>query len=145
MGDGLGCTRSFPIQKSEGVRDGCVGFPAGSLSPNAFDPLLAGGLEVSLILERRIGFGRQADFLVLAASWFAFGSLFQTEHIPPSIFIAWVLLTTALLVISLDAIGYFDRYTPQPELSGVLSLFLALPFSAFLARWVVARVTETPL
>jgi lipopolysaccharide/colanic/teichoic acid biosynthesis glycosyltransferase len=100
---------------------------------------------MNLSIERRIGFGRQADFLVLAASWFAFGSLFKTVQTPPSLFVSWVLITTALLVLSLDAIGYFDRYTPQPELSGVLSLLLALPFSAFAARWLVAWATKAPL
>jgi lipopolysaccharide/colanic/teichoic acid biosynthesis glycosyltransferase len=100
---------------------------------------------VNLSIERRIGFGRQADFLVLAASWFAFGSLFETAQIPAGVFTSWVLLTTAILVVALDAIGYFDRYTPQPELSGVLCLFLAIPFSAFFARAVVSAVTRTPL
>ena len=41
--------------------------------------------------------------------------------------------------------GYFERYTPQPELSGVLSLLLALPVSAFCARWMVAWASKEPL
>ncbi len=100
---------------------------------------------MNLSLERRFGFGRQADFLVLAASWFAFGSLFETVQTPAPLFTAWVFLTTALLVLLLDAIGYFDRYTPQPELSSVLSLLIALPLSAFAARWIIAWMSKSPL
>jgi lipopolysaccharide/colanic/teichoic acid biosynthesis glycosyltransferase len=100
---------------------------------------------MNLSMERRIGFGRQADFVVLAASWFAFGSIFETVHTSPPLFLTWVVLATLLLVISLDAIGYFERYTPQPELSSVISLFLALPFSALGARWVIARLSHAPM
>jgi lipopolysaccharide/colanic/teichoic acid biosynthesis glycosyltransferase len=100
---------------------------------------------VNLSLERKMGFGRQADFLVLAASWFAFGSLFQSGHTPTGLFIAWVLLTTSLLILFLDAIGYFDRHIPQPELSGVLSLFIALPLAAFCSRWIIAWIAQSPL
>jgi lipopolysaccharide/colanic/teichoic acid biosynthesis glycosyltransferase len=101
-------------------------------------------LEVNLSLERRIG-GRQADFLVLATSWLTFGRLFRTVDMPQGLFLAWTLLTTVLLILALDGIGYFERYTPQPELSGVLSLLLTIPASAFAARWLVARVTHNPL
>jgi len=83
--------------------------------------------------------------LVLAGSWFTFGSLFQTVRTPPALFLTWVLTTTALLMVSLDAIGYFERCTPQPELSGVLSLFLTLPFCAFCARWFIAWAAKAPL
>jgi lipopolysaccharide/colanic/teichoic acid biosynthesis glycosyltransferase len=96
-------------------------------------------------LDRQIGFGRQADFLVLAASWCAFGWLFQSVPTPPGPFITWVLLTTALLILSLDALGYFDHHTPQPELSGVLGLLLAIPFSAFCARWMIVWTAKAPL
>jgi lipopolysaccharide/colanic/teichoic acid biosynthesis glycosyltransferase len=105
----------------------------------------SGGLEVSLLVDRSLGFGKEADMFVLAACWFTFGTLFQTVRTPPNVFLAWVLGTTVLLMISLDAIGYFERFTPHPELSGVLSLLLAVPFSAFCARWAVAWATGAPL
>ena len=39
---------------------------------------------MNLVIERRFGFGRQTDMLVLvlALSWFTFGSLFQTVRAP---------------------------------------------------------------
>jgi len=96
------------------------------------------------LIAPKIGFGKEENFLVLVAGWFLFGSLFQSLRPPPGIFPAWVLLTSAFSIITLSAIGYFQRYTPQPELSGVLSLFLALPFSAVYSKWLFVLVAHAP-
>jgi lipopolysaccharide/colanic/teichoic acid biosynthesis glycosyltransferase len=96
---------------------------------------------MSLSMESRLGMGLKADIFVLVASWFAFGTFFLTIHNPPALFVFWVLLTTAILMVSLNLMGYFERYTVQPELSGIVSLLLVLPFSAVLSSrlimWVV--------
>src|SRR5258708_22975587 len=146
-GSSAGAGRSRPLPpafwKLPGTGGSRFGLFVDTFPVVAPRPLFTRSLEMMLSMEGRIGFGRQADFLVLAASWFAFGSLFQSAHTPPGIFLAWVLLTTALLIILLDGSGYFDRYTPQPELSGVLSLLLAVTFSAFFSRWLITWVGKT--
>lgn len=100
---------------------------------------------MNLNADGKIGLGKEIDAMVLAASWSVFGSLFETVRTPRGNFWAWVLLTSMLSMISLSAIGYFDRYTPQPELTGVLSLLVALPFSAFCSKWLIIIITGLPM
>ena len=96
---------------------------------------------MNLHVQPKIGFSRQVDLLFLASSWFLFGFLFQSLRGITPAFLLWVLLTSLLSMLSLGAIGYFDHHIPKPELSGVLTLFLALPVSAFFCKWFIALVT----
>lgn len=99
---------------------------------------------MSLKMETKYGFGRPFDFMVLLASWSLFGYLFHTNQSPHPIVMAWVLLTSALSMVSLNGIGYFEEHSPKPGVSGVLILFLVLTFSVCCSKWVITLVTHQP-
>ena len=85
-------------------------------------------------VDKKIGLSKTADFLGLAATWFLFSSLFSSVQSHPGVYVAWVLLTSALSMFLLGAMGYFEHHIPKPEYGGIISLICALPFSAFLAK-----------
>src|SRR5207302_1072065 len=87
-------------------------FPARPVSNRLPRQALGGGLEMNHS-ALTIGFGKLENFLGLAASWFVVGSIFQTLQPPLEIFLAWVLITSALSLASLRAIGYFGHYKPR--------------------------------
>src|SRR5258706_513146 len=60
-------------------------------------------------------------------------------------FLVWVLLTSAVSMFTRSAIGYFEHHIPKPELSGVLSLLLVLPFSALYSKWLLALAAHATL
>src|SRR5689334_11137753 len=92
----------------------------------------------------RIGLSKKVDFMVLLIAWSVLASLFATPHRTRGLFPAWILLATVLSIISLSAIGYFDRHIPKPELSSVVSLLFAMPLSAFVAKWIMMLSSNIP-
>lgn len=96
-------------------------------------------------LGKKIGLAKPADFLGLVASWFLFGAmLFPSAHTAPGIYTAWIFLASFLSLFSLGAIGYFEHHIPKPDLSGLVSLLFALPFSALLAKWLLMLTSHLP-
>lgn len=91
----------------------------------------------------RIGLRRREDFVVALGGLAAFGTLFNSYHPTAPVFLSWVLLTAGLSMMMLNAIGYFDPHTPKPRMTGVLSLWLALPAAALFSKWLVLLVTGT--
>ncbi len=90
------------------------------------------------------GFGREVDFLIMAGSWYLFGSLFEPARSTPSLFFAWVLLASALSMLALSMTRYFEWHVPKGELSGALSLFLILPFSALVSSALLSLTARAP-
>jgi lipopolysaccharide/colanic/teichoic acid biosynthesis glycosyltransferase len=120
-----------------------VGFAFDAL-PHRAPERTAGVLEMSLQMGTKIGLSKRTDFFVLFASWYVFGWLFQTAHYAAHVFPIWVLLTSSLSMMFLVAIGYFDHHIPKPYLNGILSLFVALPISALVAKWLLMLTSHVP-
>src|SRR5579871_566182 len=101
---------------------------------------------MNLRMGSKIGFTKEMDFVVLIVTWFLFASYFRSHAHRTSLglFHAWVLLTSVVSLFSLIAIGYFDRHIPKPEMSDVVSLLFALPFSAFVAKWLLMLTSNIP-
>ncbi len=93
-------------------------------------------------METKYGFRRPFDFAVLLASWFIFG--FLSVETLNGHYLAWVLLTSTLSLVSLNGIGYFEEHSPKPGVSGFLMLFLVLTFSVCCSKWVITLVTRVP-
>ena len=96
-------------------------------------------------LGKKIGLSKPADFVGLFASWLLFGSLFfRSAQTAPLTYLAWVLLTSWLSLIFLEAIGYFEHHIPKPELNSVVSLLLVLPLSAVVCKWLMMMTSHVP-
>lgn len=90
------------------------------------------------------GFGRQVDFVLMAAGWYFFGALFQTVRPGHGAILGWVLLASGISMLALGSIRYFERHVPKSDLSGPLSLFLVLPLAALLSRGLLSWAAHAP-
>ncbi|MFA5976387.1 MAG: sugar transferase [Elusimicrobiota bacterium] len=72
---------------------------------------------------------RQIYFLILISSWLLIGIL-DRNQLGRDLYLSWGLLTSLFSLIFLCFIGYFEDYTPKPELIGMLILFLTLSLSS---------------
>ena len=96
-------------------------------------------------LEKPLGLSKPADLLGLAVCWLLVGFfLFPAASTDPKTYLLWIGLTSWFSLISLYAIGFFEHHIPKPELSGLVSLLIALPFSAFLSKWLLVVVFRAP-
>jgi len=99
---------------------------------------------MKLRMGTKIGLRKEVEFLVLIDTWLLFGALFGSIRTNPSLFAAWILITSLISILSLTAIGYFDHHIPKPEMSSVVSLLVALPFSAFVSKWLLMLTSHVP-
>jgi len=90
-------------------------------------------------LEKLIGLSKPIELLGLLASWLLVGGLFlHSVRATPKAYAVWIGLASGLSFVALDWLGFFQVHVPKPKMSGFVSLFIALPVSSFLAKWVVA-------
>lgn len=90
-------------------------------------------------LEKLIGLSKPIELFGLLASWVLVGGLFLSSvRATPKAYAVWIGLASGLSFVCLDWLGFFQLHVPKPKTSGFVSLFIALPVSAFLAKWVVA-------
>lgn len=96
-------------------------------------------------LEKMIGPSKTVELFALVISWiFVSLYIFPSVQTAPKAYVAWIALVSWLSLISLDWIGYFELHIPKPQLCGLVCLLLALPFSAFLAKGVLAAASLEP-
>jgi len=90
-------------------------------------------------LEKMIGLSKPIECIGLVASWLLVSGLFfSTIRATPKTYAAWIAIASGLSLVCLDWLGFFEVHVPKPKMSGFVSLCIALPVSAFLAKWVVA-------
>lgn len=92
-------------------------------------------------VAKLIGLSKPIELLGLVASWaLVSGLFFSAIRSTPTTYAVWIALASALSLIGLDWLGFFEVHVPKPKASAFVSLFIALPVSAFLAKWAVAAV-----
>lgn len=93
-------------------------------------------------LEKMIGPGRAVELFALVISWILVSLyFFPSAQTAPKAYVAWIALVSWLSLTTLDWIGYFELHIPKPKFSGLVSLLLALPFSALLTKWILTGVS----
>jgi lipopolysaccharide/colanic/teichoic acid biosynthesis glycosyltransferase len=96
-------------------------------------------------LEKLIGLSKPIELLGLVASWLLVSGLFfSSVRATPMTYAVWIGLASGMSLVCLDWLGFFELHVPKPKMSGFVSLFLAIPVSAFLAKWVVAAALPAP-
>lgn len=96
-------------------------------------------------LEKMMGASKPVELLALVISWlFVSVFLFSSVLTTPRTYVAWIALASGISLISLDWIGFFELHIPKPKLCGLVSLLLALPFSAFFAKWLLMAASLEP-
>ncbi|MDD5303379.1 MAG: hypothetical protein PHS14_09745, partial [Elusimicrobia bacterium] len=96
-------------------------------------------------LEKMMGASKSVELLALVISWlFVSLFLFSSVVTTPRTYVAWIALASGISLISLDWIGFFEVHVPKPKLCGLVCLLLALPFSAFFAKWVLMAASLEP-
>jgi lipopolysaccharide/colanic/teichoic acid biosynthesis glycosyltransferase len=96
-------------------------------------------------LEKLIGLSKPIELLGLVMSWLLVSLFFfSSVRATPKTYVIWIALTSGLSLISLDWLGFFQLHVPKPKMSGFVCLFLALPFSAFLSKYLLAAAAREP-
>lgn len=96
-------------------------------------------------LEKMLGLSKPVELLGLIVSWLLVSLFpFSSVLITPKTYIVWIMLTSWFSLILLDWFGFFELHLSKPKHSGFVSLLLALPLSAFLAKWLLMAAFLEP-